>query len=123
MTHKQQARFMEKVVVPKFAPVFQGFDGKMFHDFGCKTCHAKSTVEDHSFHMPNPEIYVLPEAPDDFGKLVKAKPEWMKLMGGVEEEMATTLGLPPFDPKAPSPAQFGCFGCHTHKPGGAGDLE
>lgn len=122
MTHQQQARFMAKVVMPKFKPMFQKFDGKMFAKFECDTCHAKATVADHSFKMPNPDIYVLPESEEDFGKILKAKPEWMKLMGEVEHEMAGTLGLPPYNPAAPDPTQFGCYGCHTHKAGGAGDL-
>ena len=62
--------------------------------------------------MPNPDIFVLPEVPDDFKKLAADKPEWMKFMPKVEEEMAKTLGLTPYNPAAPDPSQFGCYGCH-----------
>ena len=117
MTHEQRGKFMEAVVMPKFKPMFQGFDAKGFAEFNCKTCHGPG-VKDHSFKMPNPEIWVLPEAPADFGKLAQAKPEWMKFMPKVEEEMAATLGMPAYNPAAPDPSQFGCYGCHTHKPGG-----
>ncbi len=118
MTHEQQAKFMEAVVVPKFKPMFQEFDGKTFAEFNCKTCHGEAGVKGKTFKMPNPDIFVLPEVPDDFKKLAADKPEWMKFMPKVEEEMAKTLGLPPYNPAAPDPGQFGCFGCHTHKPGG-----
>lgn len=118
MTHEQQAKFMDAVVVPKFKPMFQQFDAKTFAEFNCKTCHAEAVVKDKTFKMPNPDIFVLPEVPDDFKKLAAEKPEWMKFMPKVEEEMAQTLGLPPYNPAAPDPGQFGCFGCHTHKPGG-----
>ena len=121
LTHEQQAKFMAKVVMPKFKPMFQQFDPKGFADFKCKTCHGKG-AEDHTFKMPNPEIFVLPEAPADFQKLGQDKPDWMKFMPEVEKTMAETLGIPPYNPAAPDPSQFGCFGCHTHKPGG-GDAK
>jgi hypothetical protein len=117
LTHDQQARFMAKVVMPKFKPMFQQFDAKLFADFKCKTCHGKGAA-DHTFKMPNPDIYVLPEAPADFQKLAQDKPEFMKFMPEVSHAMAETLGMKPFDPAAPDPSQFGCGGCHTHKPGG-----
>jgi len=121
MTHEQQAKFMGEVVMPKFKPMFQSFDPKAFAEFNCHTCHGKGSV-DKTFKMPNPDIYVLPEAPEDFQKLGAQKPGWMKLMPQVEEEMAKTLGMPAYNPAAPDPSQFGCYGCHTHKAGGAGDL-
>jgi hypothetical protein len=121
MTHEQQAKFMGAVVMPKFKPMFQSFDPKAFAEFNCHTCHGQGSV-DKTFKMPNPAIYVLPEAPEDFQKLGTSKPGWMKLMPQVEEEMAKTLGMKPYDPAAPDPSQFGCYGCHTHKAGGAGDL-
>jgi hypothetical protein len=111
---------MKAVVLPKFKTMFQTFDAKTFDNFDCATCHGEG-VKNHKFEMPNPGIFVLPEAPDDFKKLAEKKPEWMKFMPKVEEEMATTLGLAPFNPAAPDPSQFGCFGCHTHKPGGQTD--
>jgi hypothetical protein len=120
MTHEQKGRFMDKVVMPKFKPMFQQFDGKVFAEFTCKTCHGDG-AKDHTFKMPNPGIWVLPEAKEDFGKLAQEKPEWFKFMPEVEHEMATTLGMPPYDPAAPAPTQFGCFGCHTHKAGGQKD--
>ncbi|HEY4240485.1 MAG TPA: hypothetical protein VGM88_11755 [Kofleriaceae bacterium] len=123
MNKEQMAKFMDAVVVPKFKPIFQQFDPKGFAEFGCKTCHGEAAVKDKTFKMPNPDIFVLPEAEADFGKIMEKKPDWMKFMGGVEEEMAKTLNLPPFDPKSENhEGQFGCYGCHTHKPGG-GELN
>ena len=121
MTKEQRGKFMAKVVMPKFKPMFQEFDPKGFAKFECETCHGEA-AKNHTFKMPNPDIFVLPEAPADFQKLAQEKPDWMKFMPKVEEEMAKTLGLPAYDPKAPSPDQFGCYGCHTHKPGG-GDAK
>jgi hypothetical protein len=120
MSQEQRAKYMKAVVVPKFKPMFQEFDAKTFANFGCATCHGPG-VKDHKFDMPNPGIFVLPEAPDDFKKLGEKKPDWMKLMLKVEVEMANTLGMPPYDPAKPDPSQFGCYGCHTHKPGGGSD--
>lgn len=117
MTHEQQAKFMGAVVMPKFKPMFQQFAPKDFAEFNCKTCHGDG-AEDHTFKMPNPKIHVLPEAPEDFQKIAQAHPDTMKFMGEVEHAMAETLGMTPYNPKAPDPSQFGCYGCHTHKPGG-----
>jgi hypothetical protein len=120
MTHEQRGKFMHDVVMPKFKPMFVKFDPKGFDDFSCATCHGEG-AKDHTFKMPNANIFVLPEAEADFMKLAKAKPDWMKFMPEVEHEMAVTLGMKPYDPAAPDPSQFGCYGCHTHKPGGTAE--
>jgi len=121
MSHEQKAKFMAAVVVPKFKPMFQNFAPNVFHEFNCATCHGAG-AKDHSFKMPNPDIFVLPEAPADFQKLAQDKPDWMKFMPDVEHAMASTLGEKPYDPAAPDPSQFACYNCHTHKPT-AGDAK
>ncbi len=45
----------------------------------------------------------------------------MMFMQQVERDMASTLGLDPFDPSesnAPGRGWAGCYSCHTHRPGG-----
>lgn len=112
---EQRGKYMATVVVPRMRQVFQAFDPKEFAEFGCKTCHGKS-ARDRGFAMPSPELPVLPSSHEEFGEIMKAKPEWVKFMAEkVTPEMATLLGLKPFDPKTQQPGNFSCANCHTTK--------
>jgi len=95
LDRSQRKRFMERVVVPTMRPLFAGFDGKRFADFGCKTCHGRG----HDFKMPNPELFALtPTVETD-------KPAFFKFMTSeVKPEMAKLLGL--------SETDFACTTCH-----------
>jgi hypothetical protein len=113
MTKQQRGKYMNAVVMPKMKEIFTAFDAKEFEKVTCATCHGAG-AKDGSFHMPNPDILVLPGTPAEFEALAKQKPEWMKFMATkVKPEMAKLLGLPEFDPKNPQPGTFGCSSCHT----------
>lgn len=115
MTYDQQREYMKKVTMPKMKPVFQKFDGKMFHDFTCDTCHGKGASE-RKYKMPSPDIKPLPNTPEAFQAKMKSEPtwpKWTKFMGGeVEPTMAALLGLPAFNPQKPDKSAFSCAGCH-----------
>jgi len=112
---EQRGKYMATVVVPRMKEVFRAFDPKEFAEFGCKTCHGKS-ARDRGFEMPTPELPVLPSTHEEFGALMKEKPEFVKFMAEkVTPEMATLLGAQPFDPKNPQPGAFGCANCHSSK--------
>ena len=117
LSGQQRARFMAKVVMPKFAPRFHAFDAKTFEKFACVTCHGPG-VADHTYQLPNPELYVLPETIEEFKQLFVDKPEWMHFMTELERDMATTLGMQPADPAHPQAGWSGCYTCHSHRPGG-----
>jgi hypothetical protein len=117
LTRAQQADFMGRVVLPRFATMFQAFDAHAFDKVQCVTCHGPG-AEDRTFKMPNPALYVLPETQQDFDRLFRTKRRWMRLMQQVDRDMELTLGLKPFDPATASPGWSGCYSCHTHRPGG-----
>jgi mono/diheme cytochrome c family protein len=115
MTADQRGKYMKAVVTPKMKPVFQEFDGKMFAKFTCQTCHGKDAKE-RKFKMPSNDIKPLPSTPEAFQAALKTKPTWPKwtdfMAKKVEPQMATLLGMVPFDPKKPDPSAFSCAGCH-----------
>jgi hypothetical protein len=59
MNADQRAAFMKLTVMPKMKPIFQQFDGKMFAEFNCKTCHGEG-AKDGSFDMPNADLPRMP---------------------------------------------------------------
>lgn len=112
---EKRGKYMASVVVPRMREVFRAFDPKEFAEFGCKTCHGKS-ARDRGFSMPTPDLPVLPSSHEEFGAIMKEKPEWVKFMSEkVTPEMATLLGLKTFDPKTQQPGTFSCANCHTAK--------
>jgi hypothetical protein len=119
LTAEQRARFMTKVVLPQFKSMFQDFDGQVFAQVKCVTCHGAG-VDNHTFLMPNPKLYILPESADDFAKLSVNKRNWMDFMKLVEDRMAKTLDLR--HGSADDPDWHACYACHTHRPGGQ-DLD
>jgi hypothetical protein len=115
MTKEQRGEYMKAKVMPKMKELFTAFDAQTFASFNCATCHGPG-AKDKSFHMPNPEIFVLPATPAEFETLAKEKPKWVQFMGEqVKPEMAKLLGQPEFDPKKPEAGGFGCGACHTMK--------
>lgn len=115
LPREQRGKYMASVVVPRMREVFRAFDPKEFAEFGCKTCHGKSARE-RGFEMPTPDLPVLPSSHEEFGAIMKEKPEWVKFMAEkVTPEMATLLGKPAYDPKTQQPGAFSCSNCHTSK--------
>jgi hypothetical protein len=104
-TTEQAAAFMKANVVPHMGPVFQAANAKRYADFSCKTCHG-----------PNgkPPTEFLPHLTVKDGKMLEfvQHPEIAKFMASrVVPEMASSLGLAPFNPATHT--GFGCGGCHT----------
>jgi hypothetical protein len=112
MTRVQRGRYMKAVVLPAMKELYVAFDAKTFADFSCATCHGPG-VDDGTYKMPNPKIFVLPATQEGFGKLARAKPAWVQFMGGkVKPKMAALLGLPEFDPAQPNRPAMVCHSCH-----------
>ena len=112
MDPKAKGEFMGKVVMPRMAELFKGFDAEEFGEMDCKTCHGKG-AEDHTFKMPSPDLPGLsvdmimnPDADH------KAVTEFMAQ--SVKPEMAALLGLPEYSQD--NPQGFGCFHCHPQVP-------
>ncbi|HET9621208.1 MAG TPA: hypothetical protein VFP84_07570 [Kofleriaceae bacterium] len=114
MDHKQRAKYMAKVVLPKMKEVFVAFDPQ-FKDMDCKTCHGEGET-DGTFKMPNPKLRVLPQSEEQFGTWVKAEPDlgrWGQFMGSkVEPMMAQLLGEEVKDEKT-GKGEFDCLNCHN----------
>jgi hypothetical protein len=105
MTKEQQVAFMKKNVVGRMAKVFQAHDATKYGEFNCKTCHGPEFKEPKAF---------LPHLTFKDGKMTafEEKPDMAKFMASsVTGEMASAMGLPPFDPQTHQ--GFGCGGCHT----------
>jgi cytochrome c553 len=99
MTQEQKTEFMKQRVLPRMAKVFSNEA-----NFGCKTCHGPKFEE--------PEDY-LPHLTMQDGKITAFadKPEVARFMAEkVVPQMATALGLQPYDPATQQ--GFGCAGCH-----------
>ena len=97
--------FMKQNVVGRMGKVFQDADPAHNGDFGCKTCHGPDYKNPHDY---------LPHLTFKNGNLTAfaEKPEAAKFMAQkVAPEMASAMGLPPFDMKTHQ--GFGCGGCHT----------
>ncbi len=115
MTKEQRGKYMGMVVLPKMREVFRAFDGEKFASIGCGTCHGKD-ARSRGFEMPNPDLYQLPNSQEEWGKLMKEKPEMLRFMGEkVKPEMAALLGVPSMDPQNPQPGALGCGACHATK--------
>ena len=96
--------FMKTRVVPAMGPVFKAHAAK-YAEFSCKTCHGPEYKDPHEF---------LPKLTMKGGTLTAfaEKPEMAKFMAeSVVPNMATAMGLPPYDMKTHQ--GFGCGGCHT----------
>lgn len=112
MTKPERGAYMRDVVTPQMKAAFVAFDAKYANDFGCATCHGAG-VADHSFKMPNPDIFVLKATHEEMAVIAQQKPEWMKFMvEQVKPKMADLLGVPAWDPEK-HPDGFGCHACHT----------
>ncbi len=115
MTTEQKGKWMKVAVMPKMKELFQAFDAKEFEKFNCATCHGEK-AKTGDFKMPNDKLPVLPTKADEFGALMKKKPNDMKfMMEKVKPEMAKLLGLKELDMKNPQPNTLGCSNCHTMK--------
>lgn len=113
MSHEQRLEHMKKVVMPKMKEVMAAFDPKEFADVKCGTCHGDG-VKNKTFKMPNPKLPKLSYT-DQFKKHMDKKPEITKfMMEKVVPEMATLLGMEPFDPQTKQ--GFGCMNCHIVGP-------
>jgi hypothetical protein len=113
LTKQQRGKYMKEVVFPRMKDLFTAFDPDIFAGFSCSTCHGAG-AKDHSFTMPNPDIFVLPSTPAEFAPLMQKKPKWVKFMSEtVTPQMAALLGMKQYDPADPRPDTFGCLACHT----------
>ena len=112
MTREQRVTYMEKVVVPEMRPLFVAIDPNRFATFGCRTCHGP-TLDDDTFDMPNPELLLLPDTPEEMIPIAREKGMWLEAMTKhIKPRMARLLGLQEYDPDHPQPDAFGCHGCH-----------
>lgn len=112
MDATQRKVYMKRTVLPEMRRVFAEFDPK-FANMTCVTCHGDG-VEDTSFEMPNPDLWVMPSeagwatfVPDE--KTTK----WLEFMGGkVKPAMAKLLGMSDYDWQTKQ-GEFNCAHCHT----------
>lgn len=105
MSKDQKAAFMKQKVMPPLSKTFQTANAKHYADFSCKSCHGPDYKEPKDF---------LPHLTMKGGTLTAfaEKPEVSKFMAEkVVPEMASAMGLEPYDPKTHK--GFGCGGCHT----------
>ncbi len=108
MDHDAKLSYMKQVVMPKMRREFTAFDSVQFGNMKCGVCHGDG-VKDGSFKMPNPKIFKLPNSREGWAK---ADPKFLKFMKEVvKPEMASLLGLQPYDMKTKT--GFGCGNCHT----------
>lgn len=109
MSFEQKKLYMQQVVMPRMAHVFQAYSRRRYSNFGCATCHGPSPSGD-SFRMPNPALRMT--AGDVQAALNPgAEPIAAFMVHDVDPAMAKLLGLsvsPPGRPQA-----YGCFRCHT----------
>lgn len=106
MSHAEQMVYMQEVVTPHMAKLFQEFDAQEFAQFNCGTCHGPSAAQGN-FEMPNAALPRL----GDFEVAKQEHPKGMAFMiEKVTPQMAELLHMPAFDPKTQK--GFGCFGCH-----------
>ena len=113
MSHGQRLELMKNVVMPKMGAAFQSFDAKKYADFKCTVCHGER-IKQKNFDMPNPDLPHL-HYTDGFKKHMTDKPEITKfMMDKVEPQMASALGMQPYDAKTQK--GFGCGGCHVVGP-------
>jgi hypothetical protein len=104
---------MKTVVMPKSKELFAAFDAKEFGNMKCPTCHGDG-AKNKTFKMPNPKLPKLSYT-DGFKKHTDKKPEITKfMMEKVVPEMASLLGMQPYDPKTQK--GFGCANCHVVGP-------
>jgi len=110
MTFEEKKAYMERVVTPLMAKVFQAYSPKTYVNFGCKTCHGPSVLRG-SFRMPNPD---LPMAESDVRWAVSpgAEPIGAFMAHQVDPAIARLLGPPPAS-EPERHATYGCFRCHT----------
>jgi hypothetical protein len=110
MSKDQKTEVMKTAVMPKMTTDFQGADAKRYAKFSCATCHGAG-VKDGSFAMPNAG---LPKLTTDgkFAAEMKKNAKVTKfMMEVVVPDMATALGVAPYDPATKQ--GFGCFNCHS----------
>lgn len=104
MSKEQRVAFMKQNVVPRMQKVFQDHDAKDYASFGCVTCHGPDFKDPKEFL---PKLHVVGGKMTEFD----TKPEFAKWMAEkVAPEMASAMGLEPFDPQTHQ--GFGCAGCH-----------
>jgi hypothetical protein len=105
LTKEQKAAFMKAHVAPRMAKVFQEANAEKYANFDCKTCHGPD------FKLPKDHLPKLTMKKDKMTAFTE-KPDVSKFMAEkVVPEMASILGMQPFDPKTKQ--GFGCMGCHT----------
>lgn len=109
MTLQQKKAYMERVVTPRMAEVFQSYSPRTYANFGCKTCHGPSAIRG-SFRMPNPD---LPMTESDVQSALSpgAEPIATFMAHQVDPAMAKLLGSPASQPERHT--TIGCFHCHT----------
>ena len=98
MTADERAVFMRRVVMPEMGKRFRAFDGAVFPEPSCATCHGGE-----GFSMPNPDLPRL--SPDGrFDLEMRHSPEMtMFMVGVVVPAMRELLGDRELD----------CFRCHV----------
>ena len=104
---------MKTVVMPRMKEVFAPFEPPEFANMKCGACHGEG-AKNGSFKMPNPKLPKLSYT-DGFKKHMDKKPEATKfMMEKVVPEMASLLGMQPYDPATKK--GLGCGACHLVGP-------
>lgn len=113
MTHEEQGEYMNDVVLPEMASLFQAFDAEEFADFDCSTCHGDD-ARAVGFHMPNG---LHPLDPADIPTILESDDPMAVFMSEtVYPRMTELLGMEHYDPETGT--GFSCLDCHENAASG-----
>ena len=111
LEYLERIEYMEYIVEPSMRELFQEFDGELYADFGCETCHGEDPV-DAEFEMPSGVLEPLSIAEIN-GLSTHPDPDirrYSDFMGELKATMAPLIGQEPFPE-----GDFSCFDCHEQE--------
>lgn len=113
MNRAQRFAYMQDVVLPEMATLFQEFDGETYADFSCANCHG-ADAEAVGFEMPNGLAPLNPAAiPAMFAS---EEPVAVFMTQRVWPKMTELLDEAPYNPETQQ--GFSCLNCHAIAEGG-----